>query len=592
MFLFPALLHFASVTPTQIPADLKLLYERSGGMATGRYSEAVDFCRKLEKLSPMAHVMQFGTSPQGRPMIALILSRDKEFTASAVSYSKKPLIFINNGIHSGEIEGKDASLILARDILVSKKHTELLDHLNILIVPVFSVDAHERFNQFHRINQNGPVEMGWRSTATNLNLNRDFTKADAPEMRAMLKLLQSYKPDFFFDNHTTDGGDWQYSIQYQASTGPEVDYTVAAWTAGMIKAMQPKVEKDGFLMAPYFGGVNAANPKSGISVDTFTPRYSTGYISAMGRACMLVETHMLKPYKHRVEATYSIVLRTLEYCNKDWYKLRCAGERADAWDSVLRITMSGANSFSYALTTRLSRESRPFVFRGYKYNPFKSDVSGASTHAWIHENVDTETTIQDQFVPALYVSVPAAFVIPAEWADVIEIMRLHGFQMERMTADRTIEVRSTAFADVRFPQAPFEGRFQPSFKETTKSEKRLLPKGSVVIETSQPGLRLLLHLLEPSAPDSLVKWGLFNSIFEQKEYFEDYSMEPIARKMLETNPALKAEFEEKLKDPAFAGNSRARLEWFFVRSPYNDERLNRYPVVRLEQTKDVEAVLK
>ena len=452
----------------------------------------------------------------------------------------------------------------------------MLNKLNILIVPVFSVDAHERFNAYHRINQNGPVEMGWRANANNLNLNRDFMKADAPEMRAMIRLLHSYKPDFFFDNHTTDGGDWQYSIQFQASTGPECAESVSTWTKKMIMAVQPPVEKDGFLLAPYFGGVNASNPSSGISVDTFSPRYSTGYLSAMNRACMLVETHMLKPYKHRVEATYSIVKRTLEYCAADPDSLRAAGRTADDID---RNSKSGE---PYSLTTGLSRDSRPFVFRGYKYTPYRSDISGAMTHAWVHENVNTPTTIRDQFMPALIVNAPAAFVIPAEWKEVIEIVRLHGFQTEQLSKDWTGEVQSSKLSNVRFPQIPFESRFQPSFRETIISENCTLPKGSVIVRTNQPGSRLLLHLLSASAPDSLLKWGLFNSIFETKEYFEEYSMEPIARKMLEKSPALKAEFEEKLKDPAFAARAQSRLEWIFVRSPYYDERLNRYPVVSLK----------
>lgn len=557
-------------------ANWSTTYERSGYVATGRYAEAVTYCERLAAASHgKARVIRYGTSPQGRPMVALAMSGDNAFTAAAASASSRPLVIINNGIHSGEIEGKDADLLLARDILISGKHAELLKKVNILMIPVFSVDAHERFTPYNRINQNGPVEMGWRATAENLNLNRDFMKADSAEMRALLGLIHSWKPDFLFDNHTTDGADWQYTIQIDVPTAPTLNPAGIEWSRQLIAEAMPLVEKDGFLTSPYFDGVDYNNLKAGVTISDFGPRYSTGYMAAINRPSMLVETHMLKPYKQRVDATYSINLRVIQHIAATAEALKAANRSADVAEASL------TPGTPVTLTSLTSPASRPFVFRGLEYKPFRSEVSGGMIPAWTSTPVDTQTTIRDQYLPDLVVNAPAAYLIPAQWADVISRLKIHGIQLKRLARPVTGRYTVWRFKDVRFPPMPFESRFQPSF-HTIRSEETLdLPGGSAVAVTSQPGAKLLMQLLEPDAPDSLVRWGLMNTIFEQKEYFESYQMEKVAVKMLREDAKLKAEFEEKLKDPKFASSPRARLEYLYEKSKYADAALNRYPVVPL-----------
>jgi Zinc carboxypeptidase len=556
-------------------ADWRTVYEKSGYRETGRYDEAVAYCQRLASASRWARVIRWGVSPEGRPMVALVMSKARAFVPEMARRSEKPLVLINNGIHSGEIEGKDAGLILARDILVTKTRASLLDHVNLLFIPIFSVDAHERFGPYNRINQNGPAEMGWRATSTNLNLNRDFMKADGEEMRAMLHLLHAWKPDFFFDNHTTDGADWQYSIQIGVPQAQNLAAPCATWSKQMLAAVLPKVERDRFLTAPYFDGVDYNNLQRGLSVADFGPRYSTGYLAAMNRPSMLVETHMLKPYRHRVEATYSINLRVIEHIGETARELKEANRAADAADVG---TKPGDR---FVLSVETASNTRPFTFRGLQYRPYRSDITGALTPAWTREPADTETTIRDQFRPALVVDAPAGYAIPPQWKEAIDRLELHGFHILRLTNPLKEEFETYRFESVTFPTVPFESRFQPRFKEVQIREERTLPAGTAIISTAQTGTRLLVQLLEPDAPDSLAHWGFFNAVFETKEYFEDYALEPIAKKMLEDRPALKAEFEERLKDPGFADSPRARLQFFHDRSRYADSRLNKYPVVRL-----------
>lgn len=561
--------------PAMSLSDWQTEFERSGFVRTGRYQEILDFCNRLAKSSPWVKKATFGTSPEGRPMIALVLSRERDLSPKSSRKSAKPLVMVNNGIHAGEIEGKDACLMLAREIAITKREKGLLDNVNLLIVPVFNVDGHERFGRYHRINQNGPEEMGFRSTASNLNLNRDWTKADAPEMRAMLSLIHKWKPDFFFDIHTTDGADWQYAAQITVPVAPNLDARVAEWSRRFVEQAQPKIEKDGFLLAPYFGSVSAAQPERGVTVEEFSPRYSTGYWPAINRPNMLVETHMLKPYKFRVETTLSILRRGIEEIARSRNELRSAIASADKADRKLE---SGT---AVTLGVRLTPKKKPFTFRGWKYAPYKSEITGGMIPAWEHKPVDTQTTIRSEFEPAFSALAPAAYSIPPGWTEILDRLKLHGFQFTRLKKKLADQGEVVRFQSLSFVRQPFEGRFAPSYEVVRQIEPIELPAGTVIVPANQPGARLLMHLLEPEDPDSFLKWGLFNTIFETKEYFESYAMEPIAQKMLREQPGLKAEFENALKTPAFEGNPRARLEFFFKRSPYADERLNRYPVIKL-----------
>lgn len=556
-------------------ADWTLKYERSNFKETGRYQEAVDFCKRLVKASPYAKLISYGTSPQGRPMVALVMTRDRDFSPTQLRGSKKPLIFIQNGIHAGEIEGKDASLILAREMLVTGRDRPLLDGANFIIVPVYSVDAHERFTPYNRINQNGPKEMGWRASAQNYNLNRDWTKADAPEARAEIRLIHKYRPDFLFDNHTTDGADYPYVLTLGVPNSPILQPTMAAWQTRLYDRVKLKADADGFLTAPYMGLINPREPSQGVTVDDFSPRYSTGYWSIMNRPSMLVETHVLKPYRQRVEATLSAMRRTIQFCIEESASLKSMNLAADAAER--------ATDYRVTLTTKRTNESRPFKFVGYPYTPYKSEVSGGMISKWDRTQILEEPSkIFDTYVADATAVAPAAYAIPPEWKDIIDRIQLHALKSWTTTADAKGRFSGWKLTDVSFPSGPNEGHFMPRYKAVPTDEERELPAGTVIVPTNQTGSTLLVHLLEPEAPDSFLRWGLFNNVFEVKEYYEEYAMEPIAAKMLKTDPALAAEYKAKLaSDAKFAASPGARLRWFFERSPYRDERLSRYPVVRL-----------
>ena len=557
--------------------DWALTGERTNWAKTGRYEEAYRFCEQLG-LMDNVDVYPIGKSPEGRPMVVVVISTDSDVLSR--TKRKKPLLFINNGIHSGEIEGKDADLILARRLVrpdgapEEPNWSNLLDKVSLAFIPVFSVDAHERMSPYNRANQNGPDEMGWRVTGQNLNLNRDWAKIDAVEMENLLGFMNKVEADFYIDNHTTDGGDWQYTVQWDVPNYVTMAPTVDAISKKFIAEVFPKVDAREYLTAPYFGGFDERNPQRGLSMSAFGPRYSTGYWSMRNRPSLLVETHVLKPYKDRVFATLAANELTLRFMADHADELLRANREGDAATAAVK------EGDDLVLTARNTGKSRPFTFKGFKFEPYKSEISGGEIPAWTREKVEYQTIIRDEFEAGLTVKAPAGWLVPSHLVDVISRLKLHGIEMVPVGAG-SIDLTVKKFDGTTFGSESFEGRFMPRFKLIDVQRKVDIPAGSMFVPVGQRLGRLAAQLLEPQAGDSFAAWGFFNGFLEQKEYAEAYAMEPFAKKMLEADPALKAAFEEALKDPAFAGSPGARLNWFFERSPYYDKRLNIYPIYRL-----------
>jgi hypothetical protein len=569
----------AMLTSATVDYDWRLTFEKTDYRATGRYEESLTFCRQLMQ-QPHVDVYEVGKSPEGRDMIVVVVSTDSNVLDP--KKRKKPLLYINNGIHSGEIEGKDATMVLARRLVNpdgapdEPNWSKLLDRVSLAFTPVFSVDAHERFSRFNRVNQNGPEEMGWRATAQNLNLNRDWMKVDGLETRHLLSFTNSVEPDFYIDNHTTDGGDWQYVVQWDVPRYPTMSGSSQAVSQKYIADVLPRVEEAGYLTAPYFGGFDERNPERGISLSYFSPRFSTGYWSMRNRPSLLVETHVLKPYKDRLLATLEINYRTLEWMAENSAALMSANKVAD-----------GAHvreGDDLVLTARNSGRTRPFTFKGLKFDPYKSEVSGGEIPRWTRDKVEHATVIRDIFEPGLVVKAPAGWFVPRSLVEVVDRLKWHQIDLipvRNEVVGKATRLRAQKLTEVRFGGSTFEGRSMPQFRIVEVDREVVIPEGYVVRVDQRLG-RLAAQLLEPEAPDSFLSWGFLNAFLESKEYAESYAMEPIAAKMLADDAALRAEFEEKLKDPAFAGNPGARLDWFYERSPYFDSRYRIHPIYRLD----------
>ncbi len=561
------------------------LFESSGFISTSDYNETMNYFRRLDETSDYADLFGFGRSPQGRDLNCLLVTKeDKLIIEQRIAEGKKPLekatVLIINGIHSGEIEGKDACMILLREILITKEKEYLLDSINLLVVPIFNVDGHERKSRYNRINQNGPEEMGWRTTAQNYNLNRDWMKADSPEMQAMIILVSTWIPDFIIDTHTTDGADYQYSVTYQVERFANIDKSIADWLSNnFVPYLENEVTRKGFLIFPYVSLKNwTAGLDSGITDWASSPRLSTGYFALRNRPSLLVETHMIKPYKERVFATKAVLESTFEFIKNNAGQLVELNQSADK-NSVIDFYH---NKNFLPIKFNLSEKFDEVMFKGYEYKKEISNISGAQKIVYTETPKAFKVKYYRDVIATDSVQIPDYYIIPAEWASLVDRMTFHGIKFFKSDFDTTLMVERYRFNNVKLSGTSYEGRQRISFDVEKYKEEMKIPAGSFIIPTNQRTIKIIAHLLEPECEDSFVQWGFMNQIFEQKEYFENYVMEKIAEEMLLKDPTLKKEFEEKLKnDESFRNNPYERLNFFYKNSPYWDKKLNVYPVLRI-----------
>jgi hypothetical protein len=573
-------------TGTLMAADWTTPAERAKFHTTPSYAETRSYLQRLAEAAPdRIRLTRFGVSPQGRELMLVVAAKNGEFTPAAAHASGKPILLVQAGIHAGEIEGNDAGLMLLRDLSVGAKHAALLDRAILVYLPIFNVDGHENASPYHRINQRGPREMGFRSTAQRLNLNRDYTKADAPEMRDWLAMFDAWMPDLFMDIHTTDGADYAYDLTwYREEWGP-LHPAVKRWQADAFdKAILPAFEKHGHLAAPYLELVDHRDITKGIANFGSGPRFSTGYVALRNRAAVLVETHMLKPYAVRVRATYDLIVATLAHLNRDGEGLRKAVAAADA-DTIARAADAQA---TLPIVFRTSTQSVPFTLKGYAFTQEASAISG-DTWVRYHPRRPKTYVIPDfhDLVATESVHPPAAYLIPAEWPQIADKLRLHGLRVDKIEHPLSLRVERYRFAAPRWGEQPFEGRHMlREFAQNAETTEAAFAAGAYLVSLDQRAANVAVTLLEPRATDSLLRWGFFDAVFEQKEGADARVAEQLARDMLAKDPALRKAFDAKLAaDPAFAASPEARLAFFYERSPwYAAQRIGEYPVVRLDTT--------
>lgn len=561
-----------------IPDSLLTDYEKSGKTATPRLAETVAFCKKLQALSPYLRYETFGLSPEGRDLPVLIADAAQGFSPESSRKAGKIVLMVQACIHAGEPDGKDAGLMLMRDIALDSRYQQLLRQVVIVFIPIFNVDGHERFGPYNRINQDGPVEMGWRTTAQNLNLNRDYLKADAPEMQAWLKLYTAWMPDFFVDCHVTDGADYQYVLTYDLNSGGNMAPALSDWINLTYQpAMLQVMQEHDLPMFPYVQFRNWHDPRSGLLMGHAPPMLSQGYAGAHQRPGMLIETHMLKPYHQRVDATYELLLETVRYLGTHAAELKQKIAQADEWaQSPEFLHRKFGLSF-----TESHADSSTMAFKGFEYTADTSSLTGG---LWFHYDRKIPATWQIKVFPHIIpqdsVSLPTAYLIPPAWSELARRLCLHGVKMHQLTVDTTVRCQFEYFEDPKFNTTPYEGRFKATYHLKDSSMMGFFPKGSYWISTLQPASALIAYALEPASPDSYAAWGFMNSCMEQKEYAESYVMEGLAREMLARDTKLKQEYERywaKEKDLS----QWEILNWFYQRSNWADARYKLYPIGRV-----------
>lgn len=515
-----------------------------------------------------------GPTDAGFPLHLIVVSGDKNFDIKSIKAAKKNIIFINNGIHPGEPDGIDASMLLVRDIVQNKY--KLPSSIVLAVIPVYNIGGALNRSAAYRIDQAGPVEKGFRGNAQNLDLNRDFIKMDSKNAMSFAKIFRFLDPDVFIDNHVSNGADFQHVMtllvsQHNKLGGPMGEYLNKTFEP----ALYPLMKSKGFDLVPYVNHFGDT-PDKGWPEFWDSPRYSSGFGTLWNTFSFVPETHMLKPYKQRVEATKAMMESFIEFTTQH-------GKEITGLRDKIRKEQTTQSLFPVAW--KLDRTKwTDITFKGYEADQKMSEVSGLPRLYYDRAKpYEKKIPFYNTYRDTLFIQKPKAYIISQGWWKVIERLEAVGIVTQRLKKDTSIEVEAYRIENFTASARPYEGHHINRDVKISKTTKKVsFRKGDYIIFLNQAGNRFLIEVLEPQAEDSYFAWNFFDAILGQKEGFSDYVFEETASRFLKTNPAVKQKLEERKKtDSTFAKNAAAQLDFVYKASPYYEPSHNQYPVYRV-----------
>ncbi len=575
---------FQSITFAQtgetMPSAFLTPFEKNNN-TTATYHEAIDIYKKLARQHPQLELREYGSTDSGFSLHLAILSTNGNFDADSLRSSETQILMINNGIHPGEPCGVDASMLLLKDYLEKEELQKYLEKTVIVIIPLYNIGGALNRNSTTRANQNGPESYGFRGNAQNLDLNRDFIKCDSKNAQTFNQIFAEWQPDVFIDNHTSNGADYQYKLTLVTTQHNKLDPNLAKYlNKEMLPHLYGEMAKTEYEMTPYVYA--RSTPDEGIAGFLDLPRYSSGYAALFNSISFMPETHMLKPFKDRVESVRIFMDRMIKLMHIDHKKIQSARKKA------IENTKT-KNKFELNWVLNMENPEK-INFKGFeaKYKP--SEITGHS-RLYYDRNAPYEKEIPffNNYVSTLNVTKPEAYIVPQANHEVIQRLQWNGVEMQKLTEDIELEVELYKIEDFKTTDYAYEGHYLHSKLKVKKStQKWLFRKGDYVVFTNQPANRYIVETLEPQAPDSFFSWNFFDGILMQKEYFSSYVFEDLAAKYLEENPELRARLEKKkAEDEKFAASTRTQLNFVYQNSPWHEKTHRVYPVGRLIQKIDL-----
>lgn len=558
----------------QTSKDFETHFEKSNGLETATYQQTIKFYYNLAEVYPEISIKAIGETDSGEPLHLVTLNLDAVFDFSKIKEHNKRILLINNGIHPGESDGIDATMMLIRDIVQGK--IEAPKKTVLATIPIYNIGGSLNRNSTTRTNQNGPKEYGFRGNARNYDLNRDFIKCDTKNARTFARIFHLVKPDVFIDNHVSNGADYQYTLTHVFTQHNKMGNDLGDYIhTEMMPTLKQKLLEKNWDITPYVNVFNQV-PEEGFSQFMDYPRYSTGYATLFNCLGVMVETHMLKPYKQRVEGTYELMKSMIDITEEQG-------------DKISELRNSALANFQSKKTYPLdwiidTTKTTTLNFKGFEGHFIESKITGANRLKYDRTKPFTKKiSYQNYFKPSLKVKIPDAYIIPQGWHNVIDLLKLNAVKMHVLERDSTITVESYKIEDYKTREMPFEGHYLHYKVTVSKNNQNItFKKGDVIIKTAQPSFRYIIETLEPQAPDSFFNWNFFDTILQQKEWVSPYVWEDLALKILDKNPKLKVEFEEKKKNEKdFTDQWYAQLDWIHKQSKYYEKAHLQYPIYRL-----------
>ncbi|MFQ3297075.1 MAG: hypothetical protein ACI9JT_002484 [Polaribacter sp.] len=555
--------------------DFTTQFEKTEGRETPEYKDIISYYEQLAEAYSQISLFSFGQTDAGKPLHLVVYSAEGIYNIEEITKSTKNRILINNGIHPGESDGIDASMLLLRNIVQNDSLKQKYANSLIAVIPVYNVGGALNRNAHTRTNQNGPVSYGFRGNARNFDLNRDFIKQDTKNAAAFAEIFHTVNPDVFIDNHVSNGADYQYALthlftQHNKLGGNLGTFLESEMRPGIEKSLQ---EKD-ILITPYVN-VWGTTPETGFSQFFDSPRYSTGYTTLFHTLGLMVETHMLKPYKIRVTQTYELLLSTLDFTEKKSKKIKRL--RANAATKVLE-------NKTYPISYTIDKENKTILnFKGYEATIIDSKVtSGKRLFYDTTKPFTKETNYYNNFLPEKEITIPKAYILQQGWHQIVDRLKNNNIQFSAFNKDTTITVQVNHILEYKTRASAYEGHYLHYNTTVSKSTQEITFRtGDLYIPTNQNGVRYLLETLEAAATDSFFNWNFFDTILQQKEGYSAYVFEDIAAEILAKNPALKKQFKDKLKSTeVFANNPRAQLDFIYKNSKHYEKAHLRLPVFK------------
>jgi hypothetical protein len=574
LFLF-VILASCSDNSNKKDIDFTTVFEKSEGLETATYQQTIQFYKDLAEHYTEISIQSIGDTDSGKPLHIVTLNPNNTGTNFKELRKDNRILLINNGIHPGESDGIDATMMLYRDIVQGKVETP--KNTVLVTIPIYNVGGSLNRNTGTRTNQNGPKAYGFRGNARNFDLNRDFIKSDTKNARTFAQIFHLVKPDVFIDNHVSNGADYQYTLTHLFTQHNKLGGVLGNYLhTEMMPKLEEKLEAKKWDITPYVNVFNRT-PESGFSQFKDSPRYSTGYTTLFNTLGMMVETHMLKPYKKRVEGTYELMKSMIEITEEQGSKIaNLRGEQYKNW------SIGGTYPLTWTLDTT---KSSTLNFKGFEGEMIPSTLTGAKRLKYDKTKPFTKTLkYQNYFVPTSKVTIPKAYVIPQSMHHVMDLLKINKIEFSQFKTDTIIEIQSYKILSFESRKSPYEGHYlHYNTSIESKTEKLAFRAGDYIVRTNQTGMRYLLETLEPEATDSFFNWNFFDTILQQKEGFSPYVWEDKAELILKTNPKLQIEFNiKKSYDKYFANNWYAQLDWLHKKSDSYEKAHMQYPIYRIK----------
>ena len=559
---------------------MKTPHEKNNNYSAS-YDEVVDYYQQLESSSEYIHVKTWGKTDFGEPLRTVVLSKQGVADPQQARAMGKTILLINNGIHPGEPCGIDASMALTRDLVLKKEQDLDWSDLVIVIIPVYNIGGAKNRNTTSRANQAGPSAYGFRGNSRNYDLNRDFIKCDSKNAQTFNQIFNYWSPDIFVDTHTSNGADYQYTMTLISTQKDKLEKPLHDLLEDKLEPyLYQSMKEKNWEMIPYVYARDT--PDKGIVSFLDYPRYSSGYAALKHTISFMPETHMLKPFKDRVESTYIFLETMVEYLSSEGGDVQKA--RAEA--KHLSMTQKKHDLKWKIDTTKTER----LLFKGYaaKYKP--SEISGLERLYYDRaEPYEKEIDFSKSYVASHAVEKPTAYIIPQGYADVIDRLKWNGVAIETLSEDQELNVDLYRIVGFKTSGVAYEGHYLHSdIKVEKTNETWPFYKGDIIVKTDQESVRYIIETMEPEAPDSFFAWNFFDGILMQKEYFSPYVFEDLAVEILKENPDLKLRLDErKANDQEFAANAHAQLRFIYENSPHFERTHNIYPVARIQKLDQV-----